>query len=107
MIRFVCVDRTPQVYKENSVGPQHTSEANMAFRHERVGEPLEDRHAALERALIAEFLAGAGQTLMSLRTLPEPQRDDLMRFAATYATLKLSEIESRAEYVHGIHGSSH
>ena len=79
----------------------------MAFRHERVGEPLEDRHAALERALIAEFLAGAGQTLMSLRTLPEPQRNDLMRFAATYATLKLSEIESRAEYVHEIHGPSH
>jgi hypothetical protein len=79
----------------------------MAFRHERVGEPLEDRHAALERALIAEYLASAGQDFVSLRKLPPAQREDLLHHAATYATLRLSEIESRAEYVHEIHGTRH
>lgn len=79
----------------------------MAFRHDRVGEPLEDRHAALERALIAEYLASAGQDLVSVRALPPEQRNDLLHHAATYATLRLSEIESRAEYVHEISAPRH
>ena len=79
----------------------------MASRYEHVGPPLQDRQAALERALIAEYLASAGQDLASLRALPQAERDNLMRFAATYATLRLSEIESRAEYVQEIHGRGH
>lgn len=64
-----------------------------------VGPPVEDPHAALERALIAEFLGDLGHTLHSVETLPPDQQRDVLRFAATYATLRLSEIEARAGYV--------
>ncbi len=63
------------------------------------GTPVEDPHATLERALIAEFLGDLGHTLRSIDTLPPDQQRDVLRFAATYATLRLSEIEARAPYV--------
>lgn len=66
---------------------------------DHAGPPVQDPHAALERALIAEFLSDLGQTLHSIGALPRDQRRDVLRFAATYATLRLSEIEARARYV--------
>lgn len=63
------------------------------------GKPIGDPHAALERALIAEFLAERGQTLTSLAALPEDEQQALLRAAASYATLRLSEIEARARFV--------
>jgi hypothetical protein len=63
------------------------------------GPPVEDPHAALERALIAEFLGDMGHTLHSIGILPLDQQRDVLRFATTYATLRLSEIEARARYV--------
>jgi hypothetical protein len=62
------------------------------------GPSVEGPHAALERALIAEFLGDLGHTPHSIQALPLDQQKDVMRFAATYATLKLSEIEARARY---------
>jgi hypothetical protein len=67
-----------------------------------VGPPVEDPHAALERALIAEFLGDLGHTVHSIDALPPDQQRDVLRFATTYATLRLSEIEARARYVHDI-----
>lgn len=72
----------------------------MATTANHAGPPVEDPHAALERALIAEFLGDLGHTLRSVETLPPDQQRDVLRFAATYATLRLSEIEARARYVH-------
>jgi len=63
------------------------------------GPLIEDPHAGLERALIAEFLGDLGHTLHSIDTLPPDQQRQVLRFAATYATLRLSEIEARARYV--------
>ena len=63
------------------------------------GPAVEDPHATLERALIAEFLGDMGYTLHSLEDLPPDQHRDVLRFAMTYATLRLSEIEARARYV--------
>jgi hypothetical protein len=70
-----------------------------------VGPPIEDPHAALERALIAEFLGDLGHTLQSIDALPPEQRRAVLRYAAAYATLRLSEIEARARYIAEIDAS--
>jgi hypothetical protein len=66
------------------------------------GPPVEDPHAGLERALIAEYLGDRGLTLHSIEALPAEQQRELLRVAAAYATLKLSEIEARSRYVNEI-----
>ena len=58
-----------------------------------------DTHGPLECALIDEFLAGRGHTLRSVDKLPPEERRELMRRAASYATLRLAEIEARAHFV--------
>jgi hypothetical protein len=58
-----------------------------------------DPHGPLECALIDEFLAERGHTLLSIDKLPLPERQELLRRAASYATLRLAEIESRAHFV--------
>lgn len=75
----------------------------MPERPDHVGRPMEDRHAALERSLIAEYLGTVGHTLESVAALPSDQRIALLRSAAAAATLKLSEIESRAKFLEEIH----
>ena len=58
-----------------------------------------NRQAALESALIEEFLAERGYTLQAVRMLPPARRVQLLRDAAANATLKLAEIESWAHFV--------
>lgn len=65
-----------------------------------------DPHADLERALFEEYLRSRGFTWDSLAALPSPGQSELLREAAAYATLKLSEIEARAHYMESI-GESH
>lgn len=65
----------------------------------RADAPIEEPQAALERALIAEFLEKAGHTWQSIAKLPADEQESLLRAAAGFATLKLSEIESRARFV--------
>jgi len=62
-----------------------------------------NRQAALESALIDEFLAERGCTLRALEMLPPARRVELLRAAAANATLKLAEIESRAHFVEDLH----
>ena len=71
----------------------------------RLGGPMEEPHAALERAFIDEFLRRLGHTPCSLQRLPMNQQTTLFRAASTFATLKLAEIESRARLVHDIIGN--
>lgn len=54
-------------------------------------------------ALISEYLERRGQTLHTLHLLPEAERHTLMRDASLYASSRLSEVESRAQYVDDLH----
>jgi hypothetical protein len=66
--------------------------------------PMQDQTAILEQSFIDDFIRMRGHDPASLRTLPPAERDALLRQASTYAAAKLSEVESRAHYVHDIHG---
>jgi hypothetical protein len=68
----------------------------------RAGDPM----AELERAYIAEFLQRRGHTLESLHDLPEAAAHDLMKAASTYASGRLTEVESRSHYIDDVHGGS-
>jgi hypothetical protein len=59
--------------------------------------------ATLERVLLDEFLSARGHTWPSVRTLDPDQSAALLRGASEYASLRLAEIESRAEYVSALH----
>jgi hypothetical protein len=66
--------------------------------------PMEDPEAQLERAFIDEYLRLHGHDPESVRALPEAQVITLLEAASIYAAGKLAEFESRAHYVHDIHG---
>ena len=60
---------------------------------------LHDPFAALERALIDEFLKKLGHTLRSVDALPPGERNRLLRAATAFATAQLAQIEARAHFV--------
>ena len=66
---------------------------------------LEDPQRKLERAFIDEFLRSHGYEGTKLSELPDPQMELLMKQATAYASGKLSEVQSRARFVHEIHGA--
>jgi hypothetical protein len=76
----------------------------MATNRRRQPESVRsgDPHGPLECALIDEFLADRGHTLQSVGRLPLSERRELLRRAASYATLRLAEIEARAHFVDGL-----
>ena len=82
--------------------PRRPGAPNDAGDRAVPGAELNEPHAALERAFIDEFLAKRGYTLRSVDRLPPGDRDPLLRAAATFATLKLAEIEARAHLVRAI-----
>ena len=65
---------------------------------------LEDPQGQLEQALIDEFLRARGHDPAHLDQLPEDERERLLRAACSYAAAKLAEVDTRAHYVHDIHG---
>lgn len=65
--------------------------------------PRPDQTAELERSLIAEYLEQHGHTTASLLALPEADRHRVMRDASLHASMRLTEVESRARYVDAIH----
>jgi hypothetical protein len=58
----------------------------------------------LERSLIEAFVRGRGYDPDDLAALAEADRHALLKSASVYASSKLSEVESRARFVHEIHG---
>ena len=58
--------------------------------------PLEDSEARLEEAPVAEYLRSRGHDSSSIASLPEPERQRLLRDACQYAAAKLTEVEARA-----------
>jgi hypothetical protein len=67
---------------------------------------LDDPLAALERALIDEYLTLRGYTRRSAARLPVRDAASLLSAACEYASLRLAEIESRAQYVDEMHAAS-
>jgi hypothetical protein len=74
------------------------SEKNIDVRR------VEDPAAQLERAFINEYLRMHGHDPEVVRLLPEAQVLTLLEAASVYAGGRLAEFESRAHYVHDIHG---
>lgn len=62
--------------------------------------------SALERRLIKEYLRNKGYRIVDLRKLPKEQAKRLMVEACRYASLKLAEIESRAQFREDIRSPS-
>ena len=69
------------------------------LRESTTGDPLSE----LERALIVEFLGLRGHTFESVRALPEAEAHALLQQASIHASCRLTEVESRAHYVHDMH----
>ena len=67
---------------------------------------LNEPQAQLETALIKEFLNALGHDPNALRLRDDPAARELLKQAALYAAAKLTEVESRAHYVHDIHSTS-
>jgi hypothetical protein len=65
-----------------------------------------DPHAKLETAIIDEFLREHGTDRAKLKDLPPDQATRLSREASAYATARLTEVETRAHYVHEIHDAT-
>ncbi len=63
-------------------------------------EPL----TGLERMYMEEYLKGQGHTLQTLQQMPEQEAKRLMAEASAYASTKLAEVETRAQFVQDIHG---
>ncbi|NOH01538.1 MAG: hypothetical protein HND47_05985 [Chloroflexi bacterium] len=66
-------------------------------------EPVEDRNAILEKALIEEYLEEKGYTLETLKKLPAEAAEKLMKEASQYASLKLEEVAARAHFIKELH----
>ena len=59
----------------------------------------------LERTLIAEFLRLRGLDREALDRLPEAERHHVLAEASSYASSRLTEIESRSHSVQELHGA--
>ncbi len=75
----------------------------MATKQIENVEPVEDRNALLEKALIDEYLHGKGYSLEGLKKLPADLVEKLMKEASQYASLKMEEVEARAHFVKELH----
>jgi len=66
-------------------------------------EPIEDRNALLEKALIEEYLHEKGCSLKDLKKLPIELAKNLMKEASKYASLKMEEVKARAHFIDELH----
>jgi len=62
--------------------------------------------SALERRFIIEYLHDKGHRLEDLKRLPVKESKQLMIDACRYASLKLAEVESKAQFRKDIRGPS-
>jgi hypothetical protein len=73
--------------------------------NDTAGSALQAPLGSLERKLIAEFLQSRGYALETMDSVPETTRHAVLAEASTYASSRLTEIESRSHYVHELHGA--
>jgi hypothetical protein len=64
---------------------------------------LTDRQENLAHAFIEEYLHGAGLSFKSICDLPAEEARQIMIKASVYASVKLAEIEDRAQLVESLH----
>lgn len=64
---------------------------------------FDDPHAQLERTLIDDYVRTLGFDPDELRGRGDAEARGVLRDASTYAATRLSEVESRAHYIHDIH----
>lgn len=69
-------------------------------------EPMEDRSALLEKALMEEYLHQKGYSLEVLKLLPADLVEKLMTEASQYASLKMEEVKARAHFIEELHNDS-
>jgi hypothetical protein len=67
-------------------------------------EPMHEPLAALERELVAAYVAGTGNDLDTLRTRDDAAAHKLLSEASLYASSRLSEVEARLHYVRALRG---
>jgi hypothetical protein len=76
----------------------------MEIRSEAIKKPpLEALESPIDENEIDEFVRARGYDPVKLSDVPEQERATLMRDASMYASVKLSEIESRSHFVDEIH----
>jgi hypothetical protein len=81
--------------RESTMGPERIDQS-----------PLQPPLSRLELILIDEFVRTQGYDPDRLSDLPEQERKNLLRDASVYASMKLTEVESRAHFVEEIHSST-
>ena len=69
-------------------------------------EPVEDRNALLEKALIEEYLHEKGFSHEDLKNLPADLVEKMMKEASQYASLKMEEVEARAHFIKELHDNA-
>ena len=67
---------------------------------------LEEPLAALERELISAYIAGAGHDLHALQARDDEEARRLLAEASRYASVKLTEVEARSQYLRALHGDA-
>ena len=67
------------------------------------GHAAEAPLAQLERSLIDEYLRGRGYDHSTLGSLASAERNALLREASSFASGRLSEVETRWQFVHELH----
>ncbi len=75
----------------------------MTTKQTEKAEPVEDRNALLEKALIEEYLLEKGYSLEGLKNLPPELVEKLMKEASQYASLKMEEVSARAHFIKELH----
>lgn len=75
----------------------------MNTKQTEKAEPVEDRNALLEKALIDEYLHQRGYSHEELKKLPADVVEKLMKEASQYASLKMEEVEARAHLIKELH----
>jgi hypothetical protein len=67
---------------------------------------MQDPLAGLERMYMQVYMRSKGHTLHSVNELPEQEAKCLMAEASVFASTKLAEVETRAQFVQDIHGTA-
>ena len=74
------------------------------MNHSEPPPALRDPLAELERQFISAYVAGAGHDLQTLLTRHDEEARRVLAEASRYASAKLSEVEARSHYLHGLRG---
>jgi hypothetical protein len=72
--------------------------------HDTDVRPLEEPLARLELELIDAYVAGAGYDPQELRSRTDDEARRVLAEASVYASARLTEVESRAHYLHSLRG---